>query len=377
MTLIKKLVKKLLSLYYRIKTVSHKKTEIFHHDYKENLNSYYPEKEYNLSEAISNIDEYEYDLSIIVPVYNAGKYLSKCIDSLIKQKTEYKYEVICVDDGSSDNSLEILNSYEGIKVIHQENGGISSARNTGLMNSRGRYVGFVDNDDVVNENYVEKILSYAIENNLDYVKCSFAIFRNDDEIVDVKKYKDAILSDMNNIDDYDNWLDGYMWGGCYARDLWDRFCFPAGYWYEDMIRNIYLFDMCERIGSISDVLYYKRIHENNAADVLWKKDNEKCLDQLYLIKQLLKLKKDRNTVSNNLSKCASLIEMGEYLYKRTMNLDEKIRVDAFLNACDLIDEYDIRSFDMKNDFVLNNISKAFKDRDFGLYNLVGKYCRYN
>ena len=103
--------------------------------------------------------------SIIVPVYNVSKYLEQCVNSLLDQKLA-DTEIILVDDGSTDNSGEICDifadKYPGIKVIHKENGGLSSARNTGLRNATGAYVSFVDSDDWWNSNVnVAKIIEYV------------------------------------------------------------------------------------------------------------------------------------------------------------------------------------------------------------------------
>ena len=91
-------------------------------------------------------------LSIIVPVYNVEKYLARCIDSILAQ-TFTDFELILVDDGSTDNSGEICDEYAGkdprIIVIHKENGGVSSARNHGLDIARGEYITFVDSDDQI------------------------------------------------------------------------------------------------------------------------------------------------------------------------------------------------------------------------------------
>ena len=95
-------------------------------------------------------------ISIVVPVYNVEKYLMDCVESLLVQT--YKYiEIILVDDGSSDGSALICDEYEKkydtVRVIHKTNGGLSDARNTGLKNAAGRYICFIDSDDVVASNY--------------------------------------------------------------------------------------------------------------------------------------------------------------------------------------------------------------------------------
>ena len=115
-------------------------------------------------------------ISIIVPVYNTSIYLEQCLNSIHNQSFK-DYEVICVDDGSSDNSLHILKKYEKIiknfKVISQKNQGVAVARNTGLANACGDYIVFIDSDDFVKENYLEVLYNESCKTNADVVICNF------------------------------------------------------------------------------------------------------------------------------------------------------------------------------------------------------------
>lgn len=111
-------------------------------------------------------------LSIIVPIYNTAEYLPQCIESILNQ--EYKdFELILVDDGSSDNSLSICQNYQNtdgrIKIIHKENGGLISAKKAGLNVAKGQYVGFVDSDDWIDANMYSCLMNAAIENNADVI----------------------------------------------------------------------------------------------------------------------------------------------------------------------------------------------------------------
>ena len=113
-------------------------------------------------------------ISIIVPVYKAEKYLPRCVESLLSQ-TYRELEIILVDDGSPDNCPEICDGYaekdSRVKVIHKENGGVSSARNAGLEAASGDYITFVDSDDYVDGQMYEKMLSVAEEYSCDVVMC--------------------------------------------------------------------------------------------------------------------------------------------------------------------------------------------------------------
>ena len=121
-------------------------------------------------------------ISIILPVYNTAPYLRRCINSIINQ-TYKNLEVICIDDGSTDGSELILDEYAvcdtRIKVIHKQNGGESSARNIGLKMMTGQYIGFVDCDDWVEANMYERLLSVAIQKDVDMVASPW--FKDTDE----------------------------------------------------------------------------------------------------------------------------------------------------------------------------------------------------
>ncbi len=136
-------------------------------------------------------------ISIIVPIYNVEKYLEKCLDSISNQNFQ-DIEIICVDDGSPDNSIEILNKYvskdDRIKIVRKKNGGLGAARKTGLEHASGEYIWFVDSDDWISENSLEKLYENATSNNSDVVM--FDIYRydeNTDEYVEL---------DLNSLDKY-------------------------------------------------------------------------------------------------------------------------------------------------------------------------------
>lgn len=115
-------------------------------------------------------------ISIIVPVYNTSKYLKKCLNSIIKQSLK-AIEIICINDGSTDESLKILEEYteldDRIKIITQTNKGLSSARNRGIEIARGEYILHIDSDDWIDKGYFEKVYLAAKENNADIVITDF------------------------------------------------------------------------------------------------------------------------------------------------------------------------------------------------------------
>lgn len=122
------------------------------------------------------------ELSIVIPVYNVAKYLPQCIESLIKWKAPY-VEYLFVNDGSTDNSEEIISNYakqdQRIRLINKVNGGCASARNRGLEEARGRYIGFVDSDDFVEETMFCRLLGRALMGDYDLAYCGYAEYNED------------------------------------------------------------------------------------------------------------------------------------------------------------------------------------------------------
>lgn len=141
-------------------------------------------------------------VSIIVPIYNVDKFLDKCVESIINQ-SYYNLEIILVDDGSPDSSGEIADRYaekdNRIKVIHQKNSGVSSARNAGIDVATGEYICFADGDDYLMEDYVEYLLELAIKNKAD-ISLTTKMFGNYDlkqtrkEKIEIYSAEDATVS---------------------------------------------------------------------------------------------------------------------------------------------------------------------------------------
>ena len=135
-------------------------------------------------------------ISVIIPVYNVEKYLHRCLDSVIAQ-TYQNLEIICVDDGSIDESGRICDQYAvrdaRIKVIHQENQGLSAARNRGLDAAEGEYIAFVDSDDYILEDMYKKMLDKLLNYNVDLCVCQWQYEFSDGRQVVKKKNIDPTI----------------------------------------------------------------------------------------------------------------------------------------------------------------------------------------
>lgn len=143
--------------------------------------------------------QYEPLISIIVPIYNISKYLERCVNSIIAQ-SYINLEIILVDDGSTDNSGELCDIFrekdKRIRVIHKNNGGLSSARNAGLSVIQGEYVGFVDGDDFVDKYMYETLLKAMLYHNADIVQTGYHHTDEHGGISDIKTFKEATYDDL-------------------------------------------------------------------------------------------------------------------------------------------------------------------------------------
>lgn len=179
-------------------------------------------------------------VSIIIPIYNTQNYLSRCLDSVINQS--YKnLEIILVNDGSTDNSLDICENYakkdSRIKIINKNNGGLSSARNAGLDICKGKYISFIDSDDWVEEDFIESLLEGIKKENVGI------------SIIGHKKVNEEEISHTNNVDNIPNTLltssdaiNLYMnnklgttsiCNKLFVKKLFDGIRFPLNVYYED------------------------------------------------------------------------------------------------------------------------------------------------
>ncbi|MBP3817726.1 MAG: glycosyltransferase [Butyrivibrio sp.] len=229
-------------------------------------------------------------ISVIVPIYKVEKYINRCIDSITNQ-TYKNLDIILVDDGSPDLCGKICDEYADkdsrIRVIHKENGGLSSARNVALDDLKGNWVVCVDSDDYVHPDMIRRLHRAACDNNAEIAICShyeergerlFINSRIEDEVI-VWDKKSALTKLI-----YDEEVKNYAWGKIYKSSLFDGVRYPDGRNYEDIATTYLLFDKAERIVKIPDYLYYYLIREdgisfNNSTSSWHKGCHATCLGQ--------------------------------------------------------------------------------------------------
>lgn len=158
-------------------------------------------------------------VSIIIPIFNAERFIDKCLNSIINQ-TYKNIEILCIDDGSTDNSRKILNSYkekdERIKVIFKCNSGVSDSRNIGIEKSSGKYICFVDSDDYLDENYIEQMIYHCPE--YDLIKTGYKIINNSlVNKISIYDKENFLLKDITYPLELNNFLVTFEYSSCWAR----------------------------------------------------------------------------------------------------------------------------------------------------------------
>ncbi len=197
-------------------------------------------------------------ISFIVPMYNAEKYIGKCLDSIVAQNLDAEsYEIVVVDDGSTDNGKEIVEKFGKACYVRQENSGVSTARNKGIELASGRYLCFVDSDDEMVPNSIKPIIDNAIKYDLDaltfeYIMCDENKITNDhpkitDEIED-------ILTGVEYLEKYN--FPQSVWWFIVKRQSVKDLRFVEGRYVEDAMFTIEMLMHVERVAHIKNQCYY-------------------------------------------------------------------------------------------------------------------------
>lgn len=248
-------------------------------------------------------------VSIIVPVYKTKDTLVECVNSLLKQTLE-QIEIILVDDGSPDESGKICDSFLGderVKVIHKENGGLSSARNAGIKAATGDYVGFVDSDDYVHVDMYQQLYNTIMEHNSDICICSH--FTVDVEGNIHEHYFQGLPEKMGREEiikylilpligakqgSSDKEVEGFVWRNLYRRELFSEYEFKSEreYFAEDVVSDLELYIRCEQISIVNKCMYYYRYNGDSLSNryrpnVCVLLNNLLQWEEEYLVKQQL------------------------------------------------------------------------------------------
>lgn len=302
----------------------------------------------------------QYHLQIIIPMHNAAAYVEQCLESILSQNTKYTYQVILIDDGSTDQTVKIVKKYlsDGrVHLIKQENAGAASARNAGLQNLRADFLMFVDIDDALKPGAIEILLDRAYQENAQIVEGSYEVF--DTKVLATECHEDATIKEPCGI------LWGFPWGKVIDTSLFQNISFPEGYWYEDTIMSYLVYPRSEKTITMKEIVYSYRKNPSGFSHI--RGENGKIIDTYWVMELML-----RDMKKLGISPCQSIYE--QYLKsiltgcKRMMFMKKSVRKAALTlysqMLCSEWKEYTTQDKKMKG------FEKAVRNNRYSIFTLL-------
>lgn len=307
--------------------------------------------------ANNKLVEPEFDLLIIIPCYNAEKYIKQCVESIEKQSTSYKICIRLINDGSTDKTKELLEEFVynkssnfNYEIINKANSGAAATRNAGLKSINARYIMFMDSDDHLVGN---DVFQFAIS-SADSIECNSKIIEfNHSNNIDKGKTSGKIKQCKYRD------LSGFPWGKIYSSSIFEKVCFPEGYWFEDTVDSFIIYPQAKGVYKCSKTIYC--YVDNQFGSTSISKNNNKTIDTIYVTRRLVENRKQYPLDNNE-----------EYGYRianqvicncgRLSQLSDEIQVAVFVETQKLFKD---------NNFLrikrFGKLYKAIENNDFGTY----------
>ena len=272
-------------------------------------------------------------VSIIIPTYNSEKYLEKCLNSAFNQ-TEKDIEVILINDGSKDNSKDIIKKFNDKRLVYieKENEGIGKTRNLGIEKAKGEYLAFLDSDDYLEKDFVTKMYNKATKDNCDLVICDFYKITDKKNIIKLPSFED------NNLKKDPTIINKINLGPCnklYSRKLFNNphNRFEENLKYEDAPFVVKMMIEANKIGKIDECLTNYVIHEKSETTIR----DKRIFDILKITKIIID---DLNKINFNQDELTNLIVLilTDYTIQQRYIKDKKLRNEFIDEAFKLLDE---------------------------------------
>lgn len=213
-------------------------------------------------------------ISVIVPIYNTKPYLKECVDSILSQQVEVPFEVLLVDDGATDGCAELCDELAAkdkrIRVFHQENQGLSAARNTGIDAALGRYYAFVDSDDVVCPGYLHTLYAACEKNDAYMALCAVEDVEENGQSCDPARFtrpeQEGVFCGKDLLNEFytpNGTVYTVAWNKLYRAEVWKLLHYPEGRLHEDDFVAHRLFWRCDKVVCVNKVLYHYRLRNGS------------------------------------------------------------------------------------------------------------------
>ncbi len=303
-------------------------------------------------------------ISIIIPVYNSEKYLDTCLNSLINQ-TFKDIEIICINDGSMDNSLNILEKYaqtdKRIIVINQENSGVAVARNKGLKTATGNYVMFCDSDDYYHTDMCKTMLNKLTKENVDTVMCSANVFSDFKSTRDLKMVQEQ-YDNKDHLCSLNDWknkllLRNELWNKIFKKEIIDKYhiCFPEKIWCDDRAFIMKYLACSDNVFVLKDRLYNYRLTPKSYCENVHNKKYKNFYDTIFAMQDVKRFFTQNELMEKNKYYFADKINFSLFAYYGTC--DKAHKKDFILKHKELITDLEFDEDFLENYPVINSLKK--------------------
>lgn len=305
----------------------------------------------------SGTEELYYDLTVIIPVHNSGKYLHNCLYSVLNQECLYRLQIIIVDNGSIDNSKEILKHFadlhipgKDIQIIYQEYAGLSAARNIGLMQTERKYLMFLDSNNYLAAGSLQNAISELIRQEADSVQMQY-IIKKVQRMKAGPHIKEGIYTDYSSICK----IPGTATMKIFRSSLFNGIWFPENYWFGDAVIPFRIYTKCQKAVVLPHIgyIYQKNISKENPA----KEQMNQNLESILVMEKVLMKKDLPDGYMDELLRhfTFSIYVFLKYFPERTIQL-------VFLTAYNMI-----QTIIQKPSEPYSELYKAFQTRDYGIW----------
>lgn len=295
------------------------------------LSNFYPDQGRLSVETGFIYDEPSLDLTIIIPMFNVELYIAQCLESVL-QPTAYALEIILVDDGSTDHTLDKIKSFLSdpkIRLLRQKNAGQSAARNIAISQSRGKYLMFVDGDDILLDGAINSLLDAAISTGSDIAEGRIIRFRDKLPTWDSTRQNGGYIQikSSENQPEFVLKCYGYSPAKIYHRQLWENLRFPEGYIFEDVITKFILRRIANQVAFIQTPVYGYRWNPTSSSHG---NNSFKKLDSIWVFPKICELCSMTHTPTDEVFYLLSLNHISLLNFVTVRNHERHIKEACFL-----------------------------------------------
>lgn len=340
----------------------------------ERLDHIHPKTVYRPEDRLRLDGTTEKDLSVIVPCYNVSEFIEECIESILRQDTRYALELILVNDGSTDDTEDVIRRYLNdprVVYLEQENSGSGHARNQGLCKAKGLYVMFVDSDDYLLPGAVETLMGAAVQEHLDIVEGGYRFLLDSGKCTPARYlHKQNFTTDLSQHRDMALKLEGVLWMKVFRRSLWEGLMIPENNIFEDTVTRLSVLRRTTGYRHIDTPVYVYRKRAGTVSS--YAKRNLRGLDAVYVIEYILNLNQDVSLAADGVFYQMLLLQMSKYLYPRIKNAPDDVLIPVLQWSHTILDRVVGRPSRLA--FPYDLMERCILQEDLKTWKIVSRFC---